>query len=199
MKKQVTDSQKTIVRFVGGLGYFSAVIQWAWLALLYGPSLIENKTFRDFFLPHQTNQPIQASVFATSQPSPILVGFALVLTAIILVVTLVILIRFPLSLAKAGKKSTQTAAHFILPTIVHHRPLPQKRERILTAKIIIWVKFVGSVAPFVLLFGGMFMSLKIPFELFIIVGAVLAINSLVWFTLEYYLAKWFYIPLHKVS
>jgi hypothetical protein len=170
----------------GTFGYISCLLQWLFVALLYLPLLLDNKQFKNFLLPENTEQ---VTPVVTTAPSPILIGLAIIFTVIMLIVTMVLIIRAPISIARTGKAVTVKAADAIVPLVVH-RPVPAAKKRSLTRRLIKAIKLGMIVIPFLLILASVFIATPLPQDVIIFVGAALAIGSLLWFSAQYLSARW---------
>lgn len=180
----------------GTLGYLSCLLQWLVVALLYLPALLDNETIKHFLQPEAT-QPM-TPIVADGPPSPILIGFALIFTVFMLIVTIIILVRSPLSLARTGRIITARTAETIVPVITHHRPIPASKKRHLTTQLIKVIKFSLVMMPFLLCYLSIFVQSALAFDIVLFSSAILAIGSLVWFMAQYLSARLLRVPLDKL-
>jgi hypothetical protein len=188
-----TASKKALVANIfGTFGYISCLLQWLFVALLYLPLLLDNKQFKEFLIPQQIGA--STPMVTTGPPSPILIGFAVVFTVLMLILTIVIVLRAPVSIAKGGKKVTTVSANTITP-LVMHRELPAAKKRLLTQRIIKMTKLGIIVVPVLLCMLSLLLTTALPAEVSVFIGALLAIGSLVWFSIQYIIARLFRIPL----
>lgn len=173
----------------GGFGYLSLCFQWLWVGAALLPSLLENESIRTFLIP-DPGQPAITSQPLESTFSPILLLLSVIITVVVVLVSAIILIRLPVAIAKTGKKTVQSTAEAIIPVVTHHHKLPAKKRRVLTAKIVKYIKFTLCILPILLLL--IFISLatgQISNELLIFIEAILTIGSLLWFSLQYLTAR----------
>ena len=174
----------------GVFGYLSLCFQWLWAGAALLPSLLENKSVRHFLIP-EPSQNITAQQPLEAAFSPILFLVAIIITVVVIAVSAIILIRLPIAIAKTGKKTVQSTAQAIIPVVTHHQKLPAKKQRLLTARIIKYIKFTLCILPIILLF--VFINIttsQISDELLIFLEATLTIGSLLWFSLQYLVARW---------
>ncbi len=174
----------------GGLGYISLCFQWLWAGAALLPLLLENDSVRSFLIPEPTQtiappQPLESAL------SPLLLLLAIIVTIVVVLISAVILIRLPVAIAKTGKKTVQSTATAIVPIVTHHQKIPVKKQRILTARIIKYIKFVLCITPIILLFIFTRVATgQISNELLIFIEAILTIGSLLWFSAQYLTARW---------
>jgi len=184
------------VTFLGGLGYLSVILQWLWTGMIVLPAFLKNDTVRLLLLPHPVHQP-NAPVHSAPL-SPLLLFVAILVTALVMIVSVVILIRLPLTLAKTSHKAVAKTSDFVLPVVARHKRLTPAKKRQLTVEIVIILKLVACVAPLLLLGVSFFITTPLPASLIFVGGAWLALSSLVWFGLEYFLAWLLKIPFGKI-
>lgn len=174
----------------GGLGYLSLCFQWLWAGAALLPPLLENESVRKFLIP-EPSQTIAPPQPLESAFSPLLLLLAIIITIVVVLISVIILIRLPVAIAKTGKKTVQSTATAIVPIVTHHQKIPLKKQRILTARIIKYIKFALCITPILLLF--IFINVaasQISNELLIFIEATLTIGSLLWFSLQYLTARW---------
>lgn len=170
----------------GTFGYISCLFQWLFVALLYLPLILDNEQIKQFLLPEKT-QPVEPMV-ATGSVSPLLVSVAVIFTVFMMVLTVVMLIRAPFSVAKTGKAITTKAAGTLVPLVVH-RPLSAKKRRVLTSHLVKAIKLSLVLMPFLLCFASILVTTALPPDVIVFVSALLAIGSLVWFLIQYLSAR----------
>lgn len=189
----------SLVSTFGVLGYLSLCFQWLWAGVVLLPLLMENQMIYDFLVP-ASSEPGPAKQLPIAEGfSPLLLVASVAITVVVVLVSVVILVRLPIAIAKTGKKTVQTAAESIVPLITHHQPLPPKKKRLLTFRLIKLVKLIACLAPLLLLGLALpFIGGKIPGEVIMFVGALMGIASMVWFGLQYGLAAAFRLPAEKI-
>lgn len=181
-------SKRTIlVNAFGTLGYFSCIFSWVWAALLFLPTLLENKYVEDYLLPTPPEEVIQQT--ATTGSSPFMMIVALVVTVIVIIATIVILIKIPIAVAKTGKTVTTKAAESAIPLVTKHQPLPPAKKKLLTANLIKIMKLFLVLLPFGATLLGIFIELPLPYEITVLISGILSLFSLLWFSLQYIFAR----------
>lgn len=180
--------KQRFVNILGGLGYISCLLQWGWLAAIFLPPLFKNPGFKNFFVPEPSSTS-HLQIFHANQDSPLIIGLALLVVFIVLTVTIVVIMRLPIRIAKAGSKALNTTSHAIIPIVTHHKKIPIKKQRLLDVKIIKLIKLIICLLPLVLLAFSPLLDVSLPTSIIVIVGAFLAVGSLVWFGAQYLLAN----------
>jgi len=179
----------------GTLGYISCLFQWLFVALLYLPLLLDNEQIKHFLLPEEVKE--TAPIVTAGPPSPLLIGFAIIFTIFMLVLTVLLLVRAPLSIARTGKKATTKTASAIVPLVIHHPLSPAKKRRI-TSQLVKAIKLTVILLAFVLGFLSLLTPTTLPFDIIMFGSATLAIGSLVWFSAQYLSARALKVPLDKL-
>lgn len=171
----------------GALGYIFCLILWAWTGILYVPVLLENEQIERIFIP-PPDEPTTASQ-APTMPSSMAIAFAVVITAIILVATIIVALRAPKVIAHSGKAVTTKAAASALPLITKGQKLSPAKKQRLTAGLVKLTKLLLVILPVAIGFFGVFIELPLPFDLSILVSSILAICALFWFSAQYITAR----------
>jgi hypothetical protein len=184
MKNQ---SKRVLVsNMLGGMGYIFCLLAWGWTGMLFLPAVLANKHVEHLLLPTPADQP--APPPATYDLPPAMTVAALVITALVMIATVIVLLRAPVTIARTGQAVTARAANSALPLITHGRPLPAVKKRRLTARLIKLSKLLLTLLPVIIISGGWFMTLPLPFDVAIFVSCILAISALFWFSLQYLMA-----------
>lgn len=183
--------------FFGVLGYITIIMEWSWISALYLPLLIENDSVRSFLLP--SKDATQPAVTATqNEPSLLLMILALIITAFVIIGSAILLIRLPMKVAKTSHKAAEKTAIAAIPVLVHHKKVTKKKKKLLTARIIAWLKLIAIILPLVALAGMLVIKLQIAHDLFILVTVSFALVALISFMAQYSIALWKKIPSDKV-
>lgn len=178
-----------LVNTFGMFGYLFCLLSWAWTGILYIPILLANKQIEEFLLPSSSESPVapQASV----PMSPVTLFFTFMITVAVIIVTIVILLRAPVTIARTGKTVTTKAAGSMVPLVAHGKPLPAATRRRLTAQLIKLVKLLLVILPVMIASFGAFIELPLSFEIVIFVSATLALIAIAWFSAQYIFARLF--------
>lgn len=180
-----------IVQLVGGFGYFSVALQWLFIALLY---------FQAFYgiLPPIAQPPTPLpppptipAVPASEGPSPLIIGFGIFVTIIMIGVSIYAFIKMPKELVKAGRRTTQAVAHKATPVILkaQGRKDTVKNRRRLTPRLIIIMKVLLVLIPVAAAWGSRFISdPALESTLTMVIAYWLATWSLGLFGLQYLVA-----------
>jgi hypothetical protein len=170
----------------GTFGYFSCLLLWVWVAVLYLPAALGNEQVKEFLLPAE-GHPVSAP--ESLAPSPGVIIFAIIITVVIMAVTLFVLLRAPVTIARTGKAVTTRAAGSIEPLVVHGRTLPLAEKRRLAASLIKFVKLLLVLIPVAAgLLTALLLPPTLPYEMVMLVTGVLGLASVLWFSAQYILA-----------
>ena len=167
--------------------YISCVLLWLVALLPYGPGIIESDSF-ETFVPSETSQPVVVPAEPTQAFLPQWLLFVIVaaLVAGMLVAVVISLKSAPKAIGQTGQKFTHHAAEAIIPVITHHRPLPAKKRKLLTARIIFYLKMAIIIIPLIVAVLAPTPDISEHFtrELLLVVVGVLAGWSLFLFCLQ---------------
>lgn len=148
-RKAKRQTPKTIANVFGTLGYFSVLLQWTWtLLLLCYPLLTADHSF---LLPSTPTEPFHPTNTAVAS-SPLTAVIAIAVTAFILVATVIVIARLPRQIGKRGAQLTHQTADTLVPIITKHKPLPQKKRRALSYRIVLIAKTFAVILPVIGLF-----------------------------------------------
>jgi len=144
--KTKRQTSRTAANVFGTLGYLSVLLQWTWtLLLLCYPLLTADHSF---LLPDTPTEPFHPTNDAVTS-SPITAVIAIAVTVFVLVVTVIVIARLPKQIGKRGARLTHQAADTIIPIVTKHKPLPQKKRRVLSYRIVLVAKSAFTVLPII--------------------------------------------------
>ncbi|MGK2896272.1 MAG: hypothetical protein ACSLEY_01550 [Candidatus Saccharimonadales bacterium] len=164
----------------GILGYVSCLMQWFWLMIVFLPAIIASGLL-EFLLPQESTN--QAPSF-TFHPSPFVITIVLIITAFIIALGFVAILRLPGEIGRAGKHITHSPATAAFPILTHHKKVSTKKKLEITYRITLMIKLLLILVPFVGLLFSYFVSVDIPHELVLIIGGLCALMSLLWFSVQ---------------
>ena len=172
-----------LANIFGTFGYVSCLMLWMWTAVLYLPALLNNEQIRDMLLPSG-----ETAVTVPPPPealSPIMIAFALGITAIVIAVTVFVLLRAPVTIARTGNTVTKKAAGSLEPLIVRGRVLPPREKRKLTVTLIKLVKLLLVLLPVAAGFLSVLLPPALPYEIVMLISCAVAITAVFWFSAQY--------------
>lgn len=144
--KNKRQTPATAANVFGTLGYLSVLLQWTWTLLLLCYPLI--MADHSFFLPDTPTEPFHPTNTAVTS-SPITAVIAIAVTAFILVATVIVIARLPKQIGKRGAQITHQTADSLIPIVTKHKPLPQKKRRALSYRIVLIAKTIAILLPIV--------------------------------------------------
>ena len=181
----------SFVNFFGTLGYMSVILQWLWVVVLYGPALMDTP-LKQLFFPPEGEPIITPPVHEAATQSPLTIALAVGITIIVLAITIYVIIKAPSAVGKTGKKVTHSAAKAVIPVITKHKPIKKEFRRKLTIRITALSKMFLVIIPLVGILPVQFLSeLPVSFDIILIITVVNALLSLLFFGLQYAMARVF--------
>ena len=188
MKDRSKSNIKTkIVNFFGGCGYLGNIVQWLFSILLFFEPI---KDFVIFITPEvQTDNKVVLD--AGSLPEPFLLITGLVITAIVVILCVLVIIKLPHETAKNSTAVVHGVAKNTAPILLklQHKKNTTKNKLKLTSEIVFYIKMALIIAPVFLAYASRFLSYQniLP-EIALIVSLFLAIVSMSMFGISYLLA-----------
>lgn len=165
-----------------GVAYIAAVLNWLWLMIAGLPRLIESgKIDLLTAAPQPTPEIVHTDAWASSPLIWLVVGVA---TLGILIMTVVVLIRLPRTIVETGQKVVDQTAEAILPALTHHKPLPEKKKKLLSRRLVLLIQLSLSLIPLlVCLFLPSYHELTR--QIIVTLAAFLCLVSMVGFVLSW--------------
>jgi hypothetical protein len=176
-----------IVNFFGTLFYLSCLLQWMWATLPYMPGIVRLAEM----LQGQNDTPAPVhEITASGPPSFFLLVIAITATIIIIGLTLYVMIKFPVTVAKSAQKMTQNASARIVPIVTHHAKLPEKKRRLLTARVAAYLKLAACILPVILCACTYFFETELGYSITMAIAAIFGIGSLLLLSAQLLSARW---------
>lgn len=184
-----SNRKRKLTNLFGGLGYLSVLFQWLFVAVLVLPVFLESETYVNILEPTTpVEQPVSEPAVLTGGIW-VFVTFAIALVFIAL--TVILLLKIPASIAKTGHDITEKSAKSITPIVIKNRKLKPSEQTKLTARLVKLIKLLLVTVPVALVCLTYFTGATLDIYSAIFVGCLLAILSLVLFSVQYLLAKLF--------
>ncbi len=180
---------RQIANTFGALGYLSCVVQWMIVFAVLVLPVMESDGFRQLFIPSPPTTP--APDGGVDLP-PILQQVLLVAAVIFSVGVIVYaLMAIPRAVGKAGRTVTRKTAKIAAAQVarVQHTPLTKKQQKTLAERLTWGVKLLVVVAPPLLLLMPAAPRFDVSHEHIVIAGAFTACVSLLWFGIQYIVAR----------
>lgn len=195
---RATSKRIFLIHALAFFGYFSSVLQWLWIGILFIPELLRNDSIRTLLMPPPADNQATRILPPIDDTSIIMTIIAISLTIIILGITAFVLIRLPIAFVNVSKIAIDKSTEVALPLVTHHKKLPQKQKRLISQRLRIYIKLIIVLLPVLLLSLTLIIPVEIDVAIVLFVGAVLAVGSLLWFALEHITAHVLKIPFDKV-
>ena len=144
MKRRTTRARSLASTSLRAIAYLLGVFEWLWVLVIALPPIIGSEAFQTLIVPPAVSEPVRS---APSEPSVFTWIFVGIVTTIVFVMTIIILIRLPKTVLKAGEKTVHTTSKSVLPLITHHHPVSAKRRRTLTLRINLLVQLLLVTIP----------------------------------------------------
>lgn len=185
----IVDSLRRLFgRICSWLGYITVIAEFLLLVLLYFQAFVDIPIIKTVLLPKPSEAPtVTQSTTATNMPSeptwivPLFAAAALLLIGygIFHLVT-----KDAPEAKERAEAAVEKVAVQALKKIEKDRKVSYRRERILTARLIFWLKVGLAVLPLVvvLAFQNTTMSISKVAALFLVSG--LSLSAVIWFTFE---------------
>jgi len=186
--RKISPKSLKLANAFGGLGYLSVIFQWLWTATILLPSILSNQSVKNFITPTPATQH-SVTLPRFDGDSFILMTIAIIFTAFILALTILVLIRLPGTLVEVSKKTVDTAVRSAVPIVTHHKQLSPKQQRQISVQLKIVMKLTGIILPVVLLLLVLFIPVPLDVRIIFLIGVLSAAISLIWFLLQYSTAK----------
>ena len=187
--------KKGITSTFGSLGYLFCFLQWFWAVILY-LSVIQSMT--SFISPISDQQVQQSSGLTFALPDPLAMIILGVIVIIMVAITIYALISVPKSIVKTGNKIVHRTATTITPLVIeaqHKKDTKKLRIRI-TARVALAIKILLILLPLILAAAsGLLEKQSIDYPIVLLVGGGLACFSVVFFAMQYLLAKLLHVKI----
>ncbi len=170
-------------RALAVIGYLVCMLQWLWFTTLVLSILADNGVLDSFISP--AKNPSESS--GVELPPAFALAIGGVVTLVMIIISLIVLIRLPGSVAKTGEIVTHKTTKFIMPVVLQHKKVSKKKRRELTARVTFYIRFILIGLPFILLFT--LPTTKLSYELTIFMGGFLAILAITLLAAESLLTK----------
>ena len=173
---------RLLPRLFEGAGYMMCLLQWLWVMILILPALLESGLITSL-LPKVTEHHASQHI-ATGPPSPVLILVGGIVTILMLALSVFVLLKFPSTVAKTGTAITHKSADAIVPVVTHHKVLPAKKRRLITGRVLFYIKLLLVLVPLAACFA---VPIDAHFSrtLVVFIGSFLATIALSLFGLEH--------------
>ncbi len=183
---------------MGGAAYVFCLLGWFWSAILYFPAL---KLMLDKFAPYYPDVARESNL--SMQVGGTNVVFALggiVITLAMIGLTIYILAKFPITLAKAGKKIVHNPAEIIAPLITKHKHQKDtpKQRRIIAYRLTMLFKILLITLPPTLTIFSQLIDQPLDINISVIISSSLSAVAGMFFVLQMLLANIWHLDRSEV-
>ncbi|QQS20041.1 hypothetical protein IPL85_01115 [Candidatus Saccharibacteria bacterium] len=185
--------QRTVLKVLGGVGYFTLFMEWFWLLALYLPRIIDSEIGETIF-PKSEPKPVEVPPVEAVPLEPSLlmtVIFVALGLAVFVLLVYVVFAKYIPGATKSARKVVHVATEKTVP-IIAHKPLekiPARKRNLLTERVQFWVKFGAASVPLVVVFVSRFHSSSIESQLLSLGFALMCGVSVAAFTLQIVIAQ----------
>lgn len=179
----------------GAFGYLFGFLQWLWAAALY-LSVIQSVT--SFITSTNPSEVTYEPNFAFSLPDPLAMIILVVVVVVMIGITIYALVSMPAYIVKTGNKIAHKTTKKIAPTVIklRHKPNTKKMRLQVTMRVLIFVKCTLIFVPLLLAIASWLLSEQlIDYSIALTVGCGLACFSVIFFSMQYTVAKLFRVKI----
>ena len=187
-----------LVNTFGTLGYLSLLLQWAWTAIILLYPLLQSGAIQRMLTPKQPAKPIEAHPEYYSDAAPFIAAISVIITIAVIVISVVTILGLPKKIGKTGAKITHSTADIIVaktPPLKKHTA--KKRNLNLSYKLIIGIKLALTILPAVLLLFAPQIA-RLPHQVIITVGNFCLTVSIIYWLIQYSLAKILHVSVKEI-
>jgi len=186
-QKPERSTKRKVVNVFGSLGYLFCFLQWFWAVMAYF-SVIQSAAV---FVSPDAGQPVEPSHFTFTQPNPLEAIILAIVTVLMIGVTIYVLIKTPVKIAKTSSKIVHKTTESVVPLVIksqHKKDTKRLRDRI-TSKLVIMFKILLILIPAAAtVLSGLLDSRPLDYSIILVLAAGLTGFSVLFFGLQYLLA-----------
>ena len=198
MRTTVSPLRRHLANSFGVAGYGFAVLVWLWLAAICLPPLLKSDALH-WTLPQTTGTRPSAPVPDLSLPPAWMLVLGAFVTIVMIAITLYILIKVPVQAVKSTSSVAHHTAERLIPVVVHHKKVSQKRARLIGARLLFYLKLALACLP--ILLSPLILLVpqaELPFDLIILVAASLSLLAVLSFALQSGISRWLRVPVDRL-
>lgn len=191
--KQKNKVHSSILKILGGTGYFTVFMEWFWLLALYLPGFFESELGKTIFpknVPIEEPRPV--TTVAAQEPSILLlIGTILLAAVVIVAVFYVVFAKYIPAAAKVTNKVVHVATERVVP-VVAHKPvekIPARKRKLLTERVLFWVKLLSALTPLLVVFATRSKQQEIESQLLLLGVAILTALATISFVLQTHFSR----------
>ena len=191
--KQKNKVHSSILKILGGTGYFTVFMEWFWLLALYLPGFFDSELGKTIFpknVPIEEPRPV--TIVAAQEPSMLLlIGTILLAAVVIVAVFYVVFAKYIPAAAKVTNKVVHVATERVVP-VVAHKPvekIPVRKRKLLTQRVAFWVKLLSALTPLLVVFATRSKQQEIESQLLLLGVAILTALATISFVLQTHFSR----------
>ena len=191
--KQKKKVHSSILKILGGTGYFTVFMEWFWLLALYLPGFFDSELGKTIFpknVPIEEPRPV--TIVAAQEPSMLLlIGTILLAAVVIVAVFYVVFAKYIPAAAKVTNKVVHVATERVVP-VVAHKPvekIPVRKRKLLTQRVAFWVKLLSALTPLLVVFATRSKQQEIESQLLLLGVATLTALATISFVLQTHFSR----------
>jgi hypothetical protein len=191
--KQKKKMHNSILKILGGTGYFTVFMEWFWLLALYLPGFFDSELGKTIFPKNvPVEEPRPVTTVAAQEPSILLlIGTILLAVVVIVAVFYVVFAKYIPAAAKVTNKVVHVAAERAVP-VVAHKPvekIPVRKRKLLTERVLFWVKLLSALTPLLVVFATRSKQQEIESQLLLLGVAILTALATISFVLQTHFSR----------
>lgn len=189
------------VKFFGALGYLAVALQWLWSVILYFSFIKILSSSMTKGVELKSELPATVELVSLS-PDIFTIIFLTIIFLVMIVLAIYSFIKIPTTIVKTSKKLVTDTANSFVPLLlrIQHKKDTKIKRKKLTAKIILVIKILIIIIPFILTLLTYFYDDKmVNYNISMIVGVYLAVSSILLFSVQYFLAYIFKVSKDKIQ
>lgn len=182
----------------GAFGYLFCFLQWLWVTMLYF-TVIQSVLLLLFPPPSEQAQQPPSLVF--TPPSQLELIIVIIVVVLMVLLTIYVLIKMPLTIAKAGRKTVHKTTEKVVPLAIkaQRKKDTKKLREWLSVKIVFVLKVLLVGIPAILAVGSWLLEEPpIDYVITVVIAGGLAGLSVIFFAAQYLLAALFRIKLSNL-
>ena len=191
--KQKNKVHSSILKILGGTGYFTVFMEWFWLLALYLPGFFDSELGKTIFpknVPIEEPRPV--TTVAAQEPSMLLLIGTILLAAVVIgAVFYVVFAKYIPAAAKVTNKVVHVATERVVP-VVAHKPvekIPARKRKLLTERVLFWVKLLSALTPLLVVFATRSKQQEIESQLLLLGVAILTALATISFVLQTHFSR----------
>lgn len=187
MTKSTRQFSRRSANFFATLGYIGICLQWAWLSVTLVIPILATTPLKQLVTPISPTPTL-------SLPEPALPDFMqiIVMAAAVIFATAVsiyTLLMIPKTVGQIGKRITSSTANNATKRLAKKQTYSPKQQRRIKLRITWAIKILLVVLPFMTLAIPISREIILSQTQVVIVGATLALASLIWFGCQYSIGR----------